>query len=95
MGSVTSSLLRLLELHGAQVLEAAIAEALTAGVPHLAAIRQLLDSKRHLTGEPPRIAVELPNDPRIRDLVVHPHSLDDYEHLNEESQDEKDPDSDS
>jgi transposase len=88
LGSVTAGLLRLLDAHGAQSLEAAITEALAQGTPHLAAIRHVLDRKRHERGQPPPIAVALPDDPRIRNVTVRTHQLDDYERLHEETDDE-------
>ena len=91
LGSVTSGLLRLLDAHGAAALEVAIAEALGRGVPHLAAVRQILDKKRHDRGQPPPIAVALPDDPRLRNLVVRPHTLVDYERLEKDPHDH-DPD---
>ena len=72
-------LLRLLDEHGAQELEAAIAEALEAGSPHPDTVRLVLDRKRHARGQPPALPVALPNDPRVRDLVVKPHCLKDYD----------------
>ena len=81
LGSVTWGLIRLLDAHGPGALEAAIAEALQRGVPHLPAVRQILDSKRHQQGRPPAIPVALPDDPRVRDLVVRDHPLADYEAL--------------
>lgn len=84
LGSVTWGLVRLLDAHGAAALEEAIAEVLHRGVPHLPAIRQVLDRKRHERGAPPPLAVPLPDDPRIRDLVIRPHPLDDYEKIQEE-----------
>lgn len=84
LGSVTWGLVRLLDAHGAPALEEALAEALHQDVPHLAAIRQILDRHRHQRGLPPPLAVTLPNDPRVRDLVVRPHPLRDYETLHPE-----------
>jgi transposase len=89
LGSVTSGLLRLLETHGAEALEAAITEALAQGVPHLAAVRHILDRKRHERGQPPPIAVALPDDPRLRQLVVRPHSLKQYERLQEDNDEQE------
>ena len=92
LGSVTCGLIRLLDTHGAAALQEAIAEALRQGVPHLAAVRQILDRKRHERGQPPAIPVTLPDDPRLRDLVVRTHPLSDYESLHPEEPHETDPD---
>ena len=94
LGSVTSGLLRLLDLHGAAAVEEAIAEALDRGAPHLAGVRHVLDHKRHERGLAPPVPVRLPDDARVRDIVVRPHSLRDYEALQEDTHapDAKDPD---
>jgi len=63
LGSVTWGLVRLLDAHGNDAVEGAIAEALESGTPHLAAVRQILDRKRHERGQPPPIPVALPADP--------------------------------
>jgi transposase len=97
LGSVTTSLVRLLDLHGGTAVEEAIAEAIRLEVPHLAAVRQILDRKRHERGAPPPIPVSLPDDDRLRDLTVKPHDLADYEQLHAEtdSDDAADPEADS
>lgn len=87
LGSVTCGLLRLLDTYGATDLESAIGEALARDVPHLGAIRQILDRKRHDRGEPPPVPVALPDDPRLRDIVVRPHPLEDYEDLHRPAED--------
>lgn len=88
LGSVTCGLLRLLDTYSATELERAIVEALEHGSPHLAAVRQVLDQKRHERGQPPPIAVRLPDDPRLRELAVRPHALSDYEQLQQEVADD-------
>jgi hypothetical protein len=95
LGSVTCGLLRLLDSHGAADLEQAIAEALEHGSPHLAAVRQILDQRCHERGQPPPIAVRLPDDPRLRGLAVRAHPLTDYEQLQQEVSDDDDSDDDS
>ena len=74
--------------HGAADLEGAIAEALEHGSPHLAAVRQILDQRRHQRGQPPPIPVRLPDDPRLSRLAVRPHALTDYEQLQQEGCDD-------
>ncbi len=77
--TAVEQLLRLLDEHGARELEAAIAEALEAGSPHPETVRLVLDRKRHARGQPPALPVALPDDPRVRELVVKPHCLKDYD----------------
>lgn len=81
LGSITAALLRLLDRYGAEELEAAIAEALVRGVPHPNAVRQSLERRREQRDQAPPVPVELPDDERVRDLVVKPHKLDDYDRM--------------
>ncbi len=81
LGSITAALLRLLDRYGATELEAAITEALGRGVPHPNAVRLSLERRREQRHQPPPLAVTLPDDKRVRDLVVRPHNLDDYDQL--------------
>jgi hypothetical protein len=39
----------------------------------------VLDRRRQERGLPPPLAVALPDDPRVRDLVVVPHALSRYD----------------
>jgi transposase len=79
LGSATASLQRLLDRYGAQELEIALQEALAKDVPHPHAVRQVLERRRQERGAPPAIPVALPDDPRVRNLVVKPHALDRYD----------------
>lgn len=81
LGSITAALLRLLDRYGATELEAAITEALARGVPHPNAVRLALQRLREQRDQPPPLPIALPADKRIRDLVVSPHKLDDYDQL--------------
>lgn len=78
LGNATSRLLVLLDLHGAAALEGAVREVLVREVPHVHAVRQVLEREQAVRGMRPVIPIELPDDPRIRDLRVRPHSLDAY-----------------
>ncbi len=81
LGTVTANLLKLLDQYGASELEAAINEALSRGVPHPNAVRLSLEKWREERGQTPAAAIELPNDERVRDLVVRPHDLKSYDQL--------------
>lgn len=81
LGVLTRGLIALLDAHGASALEAAIARALTLPAPHLGTVRQLLDVERQRRNQPPALPIALPNDPRVRDLQVRAHSLNDYQQL--------------
>jgi transposase len=81
LGSLTAALLRLLERYGARELEAAIGEALARGVPHPNAVRRALERRGEQRDQPAPLPIALPTDTRVRDLVVSPHQLDDYDQL--------------
>ena len=94
LGSLTAALLRLLDHYGAAELEVAIAEALTRGVPHPNAVRLSLERRREQREQDPPLAITLPEDPRVRTLVVRAPKLDDYDQLQSdaETDDDDDPD---
>lgn len=81
LGSAVAGLLRLLNTWGSDALEVAVVEALDADALHVAAVRQGLERRRQEAGTPPPIPVELPDDPRVRDLHVQPHNLATYDNL--------------
>lgn len=79
LATAVDHLLRLLDEHGRDELTLAVAEALAAGSPHPETVRLVLDRRRAQRGQPPPLPVDLPDDPRLRDLVVIPHPLADYD----------------
>lgn len=79
IGAATNGLLRLLDAYGAEALNAAVGEAMDADTPHLAAVHHVLDREQWARGRPPAVPVALPDDPRVRDLVVKPHGLASYD----------------
>jgi transposase len=81
LGTATAQLLRLLEEFGAARLEQAIREALEKDIPHHHAVRQILERQRRAEGRSPALPVELPDDPRVRELTVRPHTLESYDTL--------------
>ena len=89
LGGLTSGLVHLLNLYGARALEAAIKEVLGSGAIHLSAVRQVLERRRKELGMLPPVEVDLPNDPRITNLVVTPHSLATYDELYTQSHGEE------
>ena len=80
LGSITATLLQLLDDYGSQELAAAIVESLQRGVPHPNGVRLALERRREERDRPPPLAVPIA-DPRARALVVRPHELDDYDQL--------------
>jgi transposase len=89
LGVLTRGLLQLLDSHGAQALEAAIAAALAEDAAHLGAVRHFIDAHAHARGQRPPLALTLPKDPRLRDLHVRAQPLSDYEQLAQEATDER------
>ncbi len=94
LGSLSAALLRLLDRYGATELEAAIGEALSRGVPHPNAVRLALERRREQRELDPPLAVELPEDPRVKKLVVKPHKLNDYDQLQADTETETENDDD-
>ena len=84
LGSATAALGRLLDRYGAEALAVALDEALDRGAPHPHAVRQVLERRRREQHAPPPVAVALPDDPRVRGLVVTPHRLETYDPKHEE-----------
>jgi len=90
IGSAVSMLLRLLDRHGASELTQAVDEALEHDNPHPQAVRLILDRRLRERNLPPPVAVELPDDPRVRDLVVKPQTLSDYDYDYTSTEDDND-----
>lgn len=85
LGGTTSRLLRLMDLFGAAALDAAIADAHRRGAFRAESVAHVLDQRRRASGMKPVVDLALPDDPRVRELVVEPHRLDAYDRLaNEE-----------
>jgi hypothetical protein len=81
LSGTTSQLLRLLDRFGAAALDAAIAEALARGAVSAQSVAHVLDQELRKAGTPPPLEVILPDDPKVRDLRVEPHSLIPYDAL--------------
>ncbi len=79
LGSITASLLRLLDHYGASELETAIQGALRQQVPHPNAVRIALEKHRHEREQPPPLPITLPDKASVRELVVRPHDLKNYD----------------
>lgn len=81
LGGTTARLLRLLDRYGASELEAAISEAHKREALAAQSVAHILDQRARARGAPAPLDVVLPDDPRVRDLVVTPHALDRYDRL--------------
>ena len=75
LGSITAALMRLLDRYGAAALQAAIPEALARDVAHPNAVRLALERAREASGEPPPVALVLPEHVAQRDAPVRTHDL--------------------
>lgn len=91
LGGAVTRMQELLAEAGARELEAAVAEAMERGLPDPETVRLVLDRRRHARGLRPALPVQLPDDPRIRELVVTPHPLADYD-LDDDDNDEQETD---
>jgi hypothetical protein len=81
LGSITASLVQLLERYGASQLDAAIIEALERDVPHPNAVRLALERRRDDRRQAPPVALTLPAHVQARDKAVRAHSLEIYDQL--------------
>jgi transposase len=79
LGSITAALMRLLERWGSAALQAAITEALERDVPHPNAVRLALERARSASGQPPPVALVLPEHVARRDAPVRTHALRSYD----------------
>jgi hypothetical protein len=83
LGGTTSRLLRLLDQYGASALDAAMVDAHARGAYRAESVAHVLDQGRRAGGLAPVFDAALPDDPRVRDIVVEPHQLDPYDRLAE------------
>ena len=85
LGVLARGLIELLNAHGPVALERAIAAALQSDAAYLGGVRHFIDQQRKQADKPPPLALDLPDDPRLRTLHVRPHDLADYDRLHDES----------
>jgi transposase len=83
LGGTTARLLRLLDQYGAAAVESAIQEAHARSAFAAQSVAHILDQRRRARGTPVPLDPVLPDDPRVRDLVILPHRLDSYDRLTE------------
>ena len=86
IGGMTAKLLSLLDLYGPAETEEAIAEVVAVGGSHCSDVGQVLEKRRRRKGLLSPVAIQLPDDKRINNLVVLPHSLASYDNLLQEEQ---------
>jgi hypothetical protein len=90
LGAVTSRLLSLLDDYGAEELRAAVVEALGREAFGAGSVAHILEQRRRARGLAPPVRVELPDDPRVRELRVRPHRLEEYDALGRHDDDGQD-----
>jgi len=81
LGFHTSRLLRLLDSYGAEELCRATQLAIAREAYSSGSIAHLLEQRRREQGKKPPMRVDLPDDPRVRDLRITPHRLEAYDVL--------------
>ena len=81
LGSITMTLLRLIDRYGASEVQTAIVAALARGVPHPNAVRLALETQREARQVPAPVDIQLSTKVRQRDAVIHAHRLDSYDQL--------------
>jgi transposase len=81
LGGTTTRLLHLLDQYGPAELEFALAETHRRSAFTAQSVAHVLDQRRRARGAPTLVPVVLPNDPRVRDLVVPTRSLGAYDAL--------------
>lgn len=86
LGGNTVRLLGLLDDYGAKDLRAAVIEAIEREAFGAGSIAHILEQRRRARGLAPPLRVELPDDPRVRDLRVIPHRLEDYDALGKDDE---------
>lgn len=82
LGAITSTLLRLLDRYGADQMQTAVLNALQRKVPHPNAVRLALEAQRQAQQAPAPVVVQLSENVRLRDAVIHCHPLKSYDQLN-------------
>lgn len=89
LGGNTVRLLHLLDDYGPEELRAAVATAIERAAWGAGSVAYILEQRRRVRGQKPHVRVELPRDPRVRDLRVQSHDLGGYDALINDEDDEQ------
>ncbi len=81
LSQATNTLSRLLEDYGAKATDAALEDALQREIQSLSSVALALEQQRRKQQALPRVPIELPDRPGVRQLVVPPHDLETYDAL--------------
>jgi hypothetical protein len=76
----------LLDEFGARELTIAVNEAIEKGSPHPETVRLVLDRRRRGRRQSPPVPVRLPDSEKVRNIVVTPHKLGDYDPTDDEKE---------
>lgn len=79
LATAVDRLLRLMDQFGRAELDAAVAEALASGSPCPETVQLVLDRRQRARQVAPPVAVNLPDNPKAKNLTVVPHDLADYD----------------
>jgi transposase len=88
LGGHTSRLLSLLDDYGAEELRVAVKEAVAREAFGAGSVAHILEQRRRARGLSPPLRVQLPDDPRVRDLRVRPYRLEEYDGLGHDDDDQ-------
>ncbi len=88
LGSATATLIELLDRYGTDELDHAVQEALDGGSPSPHSVRMVLERRRRQQGRQTPLPLHLPDDERVREVVVRPHELSRYDQAPEVDRDD-------
>ncbi len=89
LGANTARLLRLLDDYGIEEVRTAVKLAIEREAYGAGSVAHILEQRRRARGLQPPVRVELPDDPRVRDLRLQPHPLEDYDALGKNEDDDE------
>ena len=81
LAQATAQITRLLSDYGTSATEAALAHALERETVSLSSLALWLEQQRRKHHALPRVPIELPDRPGVRQLTVPPHNLETYDAL--------------
>jgi hypothetical protein len=81
LGRLTQELMQLLELYGAEELEAGIREALLSERVHASAVKQALERRRSESGREEPVRLRFERNEKANTIIIPPPSLDIYDSL--------------
>jgi transposase len=85
LGATTVGLCRMLNTFGSEMLETAIAKAISNQTPHLPALHHILELERQQQNMPPPIELHLSDKAQALSRPVQPHALSNYDLLRHEA----------